>query len=174
MIFLAKTQRFGKSLATFGSQIFFSRFFKSMGWYGFSYGFLIVLNMFHQCFIQSYYYFKFSKHCFITEDHRKHICVIRCVLCTEEIHRLGPMESILKQKKPRQWLDSWQNLLDFRQNYLCDFHLWSLSPEGLGLRSFNSTLPIDFNVHRFYFCPRSFRSLLQFIQLPVKHNVSWL
>jgi hypothetical protein len=74
-----------------------------MGWYGFSYGVLIVLNMFNQCFVQSYYFFKFSKHYFIKEDHRKHICVIRCVLCTEEIHRLG-------------------------QNYLCDFHLWSLNP----------------------------------------------
>ncbi len=40
-----------KSLDTFGSQIFFLRFLKSIGWWGFSYGFLVVLNFFHQCFV---------------------------------------------------------------------------------------------------------------------------
>jgi hypothetical protein len=50
-IFLCKSQRFSESLETFGSRVFFLRFFKSIGWYGFSYGFLTVLNLFHQCFI---------------------------------------------------------------------------------------------------------------------------
>jgi hypothetical protein len=27
------------------------RFLKSMGWYGFSYGFFVVLDVFHQCFV---------------------------------------------------------------------------------------------------------------------------
>jgi hypothetical protein len=31
--------------------LFFLRFLKSIGWFGFSYGFLVVLNLFHQCFI---------------------------------------------------------------------------------------------------------------------------
>jgi hypothetical protein len=35
----------------FGSQIFFLRFLKSIGWYGFSLGFLVVLNLVHQCFV---------------------------------------------------------------------------------------------------------------------------
>jgi hypothetical protein len=38
--FYLKSPRFGKSLETFGSQIFFLRFLKSIGWYGFSYEFL--------------------------------------------------------------------------------------------------------------------------------------
>jgi hypothetical protein len=48
---LRKSQRFGKSLETSGSRIFFLRYLKSIGCYGFSYGFLAVLNLFHQCFI---------------------------------------------------------------------------------------------------------------------------
>ncbi len=51
MVFLCKSKRLGKSLKTFGSQIFFLRFLKSIGWHGFSYGFWAVLKMFHQCFI---------------------------------------------------------------------------------------------------------------------------
>jgi hypothetical protein len=38
-IFLCKSQRFGESLETFGSRIFFFRFLKSIGWYEFSCGF---------------------------------------------------------------------------------------------------------------------------------------
>jgi hypothetical protein len=30
---------------------FFSGFLTSIGWYGFSSGFLVVLNVFHQCFV---------------------------------------------------------------------------------------------------------------------------
>ncbi len=63
--FYWKSQRFGKSLKTFGSRIFSLIFLKSIGWYGFSYGFLVVLNLFIQCIALSYYYFKFDKHCFI-------------------------------------------------------------------------------------------------------------
>jgi hypothetical protein len=50
--FYRKSQRFGNSLETFGSQIFFLRFLKSIGWYGFSYGFLVVFNLFLQCFVK--------------------------------------------------------------------------------------------------------------------------
>jgi hypothetical protein len=39
-----KSQTFGKSLETFGSRIYFLRFFKSIGWYRF----LAVLNLCHQ------------------------------------------------------------------------------------------------------------------------------
>jgi len=42
---------FGKSLNTLGFCTFFFRFLKSIGWYRFSYGFLVVLNVFHQCFV---------------------------------------------------------------------------------------------------------------------------
>jgi hypothetical protein len=59
-IFYWKSQRFDKSLETFGSQIFFLRFLKSIGWYGFSYGFFVVLNLFHLFFALSYY--TFDKH----------------------------------------------------------------------------------------------------------------
>jgi hypothetical protein len=53
--FYWKSQRFGKNLEAFGSRIFFLKFLKSTGWYGFSYGFLVVLKPFHQCFVQIYY-----------------------------------------------------------------------------------------------------------------------
>ncbi len=39
-----KSQTFGKSLKTYGSGMFFLIFLKSIGWYGFSYGFLVVLE----------------------------------------------------------------------------------------------------------------------------------
>ncbi len=48
---MCKSQRFRKSLETSASQTFFLRFLKSLGWYGFSYGFLAVLNLFHQWII---------------------------------------------------------------------------------------------------------------------------
>ncbi len=47
--FLCKSQGFCKSLNTFDLRIFFSRFLQDIGWYGFSYRFLAVLNLFHQC-----------------------------------------------------------------------------------------------------------------------------
>jgi hypothetical protein len=41
----------------FGLRIFLLKTFKivRLVWYVFSYGFLVVLNLFHQCFFQSYY-----------------------------------------------------------------------------------------------------------------------
>jgi hypothetical protein len=48
-----KSQRLGKNLETFGSQIFFLRFLKAIDWYGFSYGVLVVLNLLHKCFVQN-------------------------------------------------------------------------------------------------------------------------
>ncbi len=44
--FYWQSQRFGKSLKTFGLRIFFLEILKSIGWNGFSYGFLVVLNLF--------------------------------------------------------------------------------------------------------------------------------
>ncbi len=49
--FYWKSPRFGKSLETFGSRTFFCRFLKSLRWYGFSYRFLVVLNLVHQYFV---------------------------------------------------------------------------------------------------------------------------
>jgi hypothetical protein len=46
-----KLQTFGKSLETLCSWILFLRFLKSLGWYEFFYGYLVVLNVFHQCFV---------------------------------------------------------------------------------------------------------------------------
>jgi hypothetical protein len=54
MVFFLKSQKFGKSHETFDSRIFFLKFSKSVGWYGFYYGFLVVFNVFHQCFVYSY------------------------------------------------------------------------------------------------------------------------
>jgi hypothetical protein len=48
MNFYWKSQKFGKSLETFDSHIFVLKFLKSIGSYGFSYGFLVVLNFFRQ------------------------------------------------------------------------------------------------------------------------------
>ncbi len=48
MDFLLEITKIGKSLETFGSRIDFLRFLKSIGWYGFPYGFLVVLNLFHK------------------------------------------------------------------------------------------------------------------------------
>jgi len=50
MNFLFKSHRFSKSLETSSSWFFFLTFLTT-GWYGFSYGFLAVLNLFHQCSI---------------------------------------------------------------------------------------------------------------------------
>ncbi len=44
MDFFLEFTNIGKSLKTFGSRIFFLIFLKSIGWYGFSYGFLVVLT----------------------------------------------------------------------------------------------------------------------------------
>ncbi len=50
-----KSQTFAKSIVTFGFADFLLEFWKSIGWYGFSEGLLVVLNVFHQCFVKSYY-----------------------------------------------------------------------------------------------------------------------
>jgi hypothetical protein len=46
-----ESRTLGESLKLFGLGISFLRFLKSTGWYGFSYGFLLVLNVFHQCLV---------------------------------------------------------------------------------------------------------------------------
>ncbi len=45
--------------------VFFLRFLKSLGWYGFFKGFLVVWNLFHPNL-------KFNKCCFIKDDPQKH------------------------------------------------------------------------------------------------------
>ncbi len=61
-----KSKRFGKSLETFGSRIFFLSFLKSIAWYGFCYyGFLVVLNLFRNVLFKVIT--KFYKHCCIKE-----------------------------------------------------------------------------------------------------------
>ncbi len=47
-------------------------------------------------------------------------------LCAKEMHRLGPMglKIYSLERNPWLWLNSWQKKSqDFRQNYLCEFHL---------------------------------------------------
>jgi hypothetical protein len=45
------------------------RFLKSIGWYGFSYGFLVVLNLFHQYLFKVITNLKFKKSCFTVKKH---------------------------------------------------------------------------------------------------------
>jgi hypothetical protein len=50
------------------------------------------------------------------------------VLCTKEIHRLGPMDSsVYPSKKPATVTRQLTKSIDFRQYYLCDFHLWDFA-----------------------------------------------
>ncbi len=65
--------------------------------------------------------FKFYKHCFIREDLWKHICIIRW--CAKEIHWLGPTDLKIYYKKPATVIQKLTESIDFRQNYICDFHL---------------------------------------------------
>jgi hypothetical protein len=58
---------------TNGSRIFFLRFLKSIGWYGFSYGFLVVLN---NVLFRVITNLKFDRRCFIKDYLWKHICII--------------------------------------------------------------------------------------------------
>ncbi len=46
---------------------FFLRFLKSIGRYGFSYGILVVLYLFHQCFFNVINNFEFDQCCFIKD-----------------------------------------------------------------------------------------------------------
>ncbi len=110
-----KSQTFSKSLETFGSRIFLLRFLKSIGWYGFSFGFLVVL----MCFINVLFKFitnlKFYKKQFYQRHLQKHFCFIIWCLVSKEIHRLGPMDlKIYKlERNPRLRLDSWRSLETF-------------------------------------------------------------
>ncbi len=51
MVFFLENATIWQSLETFGLGIFFLRFLKSMGWYGFYYALLVVLNVFQQRFV---------------------------------------------------------------------------------------------------------------------------
>ncbi len=50
------------------------------------------------------------------------------VLCAIEIYRLGPMDLKIYnlEKKPKTVTRQLTKSQDFRQSYLCDFHLWTL------------------------------------------------
>ncbi len=130
------TKIWQKSLETFGSRIFFLRCLKSItvGWYTFSYWFLVVLNLFQPCFVITN--FKFDKHCFVKDYLWKHICIIAWCPVRQRNLQASPygFKNLYPSKKPRLWLDSW---LDFRQHYLCDFHTCSMSwsPSSLVARS---------------------------------------
>ncbi len=110
-----KSQTFGKRFETFSLQIFFLRVWKSIDWYGFSMNFWL----FWMCFINVLFKvitnLKFYKRCFIKDDLLKHFCIIGGVLCTKEIHRLGPMDLKIYslERNPRLWLNSWQSLETF-------------------------------------------------------------
>jgi hypothetical protein len=75
---------------------FFLKFLKSIGWYGFSYGFLVVfesvLSMFCLKLLLISVIFIFDKLSFIKDYLRKHICIIGWSLCAQEIHRLGSID----------------------------------------------------------------------------------
>jgi hypothetical protein len=67
------------------------RFFKSISWHRFSYGFLVVLNVFHQCFVtveilnlQTLFFQRRPSEAFLYDR--------MVVLCAQEIQRLGPMD----------------------------------------------------------------------------------
>ncbi len=108
-------KHFGKSLETFGSWIFFLGFFITISWYGFSYWFLVVLNVFHQCFVDSNNP-KFNKRCFIKEGLQKHFCIIGLVSCAPKRNpkaRVYGLKIYSLERNPRLWLDSWQCLETF-------------------------------------------------------------
>jgi len=51
MVFFFENHKHLASLKTFALRIFFLGFLKYIGWYGHSYVFLAVLNMFRPCFV---------------------------------------------------------------------------------------------------------------------------
>ncbi len=63
-----KSQTFGKSLETFCWQNFCLRILKSIGWYGFSYRFLVVMNVFHKFLLKVITTLKFYNHFFLKDD----------------------------------------------------------------------------------------------------------
>ncbi len=123
------SQRFGKSLKTFGLQIYFLRFFKSIGWYGFSYGVLVVLNFFINFLLKVITYLKFYNHCFIKEDLRKHICLIRWCLVRQRNPYARPYgcENLYTSKKPAIVTLQLTKSKYFRQNHLRKHAHW---PKG--------------------------------------------
>ncbi len=114
MVFFWKSQTFGKSLETFCLRIFFLRYLKSLGLYGFFYGFLVVLNLFHQ---------NISKKLTKKRATSKIWMKVKKVNIhpppppppPKETHRLGPMDLKIHslERNPRLWLDSWQSLKTF-------------------------------------------------------------
>ncbi len=86
MDFLWKSQRFGESLKTFGLEIFFSRFIKSIG----CYGYLAVLNCFINVSFKVITNFKFYNAALSQKTFGSIFVLYDGVLCGKEIHRLGP------------------------------------------------------------------------------------
>ncbi len=91
---LQKSQTFVKSLQTFGLRIFILRFLKSIGWYGFSYRFLVFFEIsFIKVLFKVIANLKFYKRCFIKDDLQKHFCITGwCLVRHRNPYRLGPMD----------------------------------------------------------------------------------
>ncbi len=88
-----KSQWFGKSLVFFGLLIFFLQFLKSLGWYGFSYGFLVILNLFINVCSKLLLFLDLTNAVLSkTTFGGKFVSQKNGVLCAKEIHRLGPMD----------------------------------------------------------------------------------
>jgi hypothetical protein len=102
---------------------FFLELFKihSLAWI------LIVLNLFHNVLFKVIT--KFYKHCFIKEDFRKNLCIIRWCLVGQRNPWARPygLKNLNPSKKPSTVTRQLTKSLEFRQNYLCDFHLRSSS-----------------------------------------------
>ncbi len=106
-IFVWKSQKFGKSLETFGTPICVLRFLRLIGWYGcfksvssmFCSKLLLILNL------QTLFYQRRPLEAYS-------ICIKRWCLVRQEIHRLGPMDLNISTlaKNLRLWLDSYRFL----------------------------------------------------------------
>jgi hypothetical protein len=51
MVFFLEIKNTWQKSQDFWFAKFFLKVLKSIGWYGFSYGFVVVLNVFHHCFL---------------------------------------------------------------------------------------------------------------------------
>jgi hypothetical protein len=122
---VCKSQRFGKSLETSGSRIFFLRFLKSLGWYGFSYGVLADMHLFNQCFI-----------IFTLLNVASPPPLALVLLCCQKSQPPPPpspkksigarpygFKNLYPSKKPATVTQQLTKSIDFRQNYVCDCHL---------------------------------------------------
>ncbi len=115
VFFLEITNIWQKSWDFCSADFFFLRCFKSFGWYGFSYGFLVVSLMFclKLSLIFSFTNVVLSK----TQRPPWDVFLYHKIHPppSKEIRRLGPMDLKIYglERNPRLWLDSWQSLETF-------------------------------------------------------------